>query len=295
MCLLPIHWSETARISSRCPAHGFAADHLEAAALALHAGLRLPQSLARAACEREIRERHARFLAELAQREAEIEIHRQVLRAHFVEGGETAVPIGDPRGTARRARGITSGEPIGVAHRDPAAPAHAVHQEAGARLVEEDALVADEREVRNCARGASPRASRRARRPPASWEARAAAPGAAAARGRTRRARGRRPRARAASAKHARRRRTATRARARSRRVDRRAARRSRLRSGSAPSLRASSVRRTARSASCADRSTCGRARARRPSPPARSPPPNRDPSRAKPREPPTSSASVSP
>src|SRR5262245_47186780 len=73
--------------------HGGRRDDLERASLPLRAVVRLAQALALPACEREARERYARLLAELAQREPEVEVHGEVLGAHLVEGRDPAVLI----------------------------------------------------------------------------------------------------------------------------------------------------------------------------------------------------------
>ena len=96
-------------------------------------------------------ERHARLLAELAQREAEIEIDRQVVRGDLVERRATAVGVGQ-LAEAPGQLAAHVGRAHRIAHRDPAPSLDAVHHEARAAFVQQQVLVAEQGEVRLGAR-----------------------------------------------------------------------------------------------------------------------------------------------
>ena len=147
MFLLRSQASEIARRASRCSATASRASTSKRQPsrsirdCAWRSPLRAPP-----ASEKPV-ERHARLLAELAQLEAEVEVDRQVLGADLVERGEPAVLVGQLAELPGELAADV-GRADRIAHRDPAAAADAVHQEARARLVEEQPLVADQREVR---------------------------------------------------------------------------------------------------------------------------------------------------
>ena len=191
VCLCPSHVAEMARARRATAARASRPHHLEPAALTLHPALRLP----RAPCARRRRARNRvsgtrASSPSLRRPQAEVEIDRQVLRAHLVERGEPAVPIRElaepPRQLGPDRSGVPTGSPMTIQLRR----LHAVHDEA-APSRGPGAACRREREVRaarwgeartSCRRALESSAARRER-----LERRRRV--AAAARPRTRRAR----------------------------------------------------------------------------------------------------------
>ena len=179
--------SEIARARRAAPAPRSRGSDLEAAALAHACGC----ARGAAPCARRprarSRERHARLFAELVQRETEIEVERQVVRAHLVEDGAPAVAIGElaeAPGQLAALRGRADGSPIAIQLR----PCDAVHQEAVAVVVDEQLLVAEQRQVRAARCGAAATSGARARARRARRQARRGARAGAAARASAKRA-----------------------------------------------------------------------------------------------------------
>ena len=140
----------------------------------------LRKGLRSGALEREAAQRDARLLAELDEREAEVGVVVQRVLPDLVEDGTSRVVVAALQ-EAPDEVAPNRLRPHRIAERDPRAPPHAVHEEAGPRLVEEQRLVAHEGEE---GEGRALRGDRRARPPraPRPWAAAPpAAPGAAAA------------------------------------------------------------------------------------------------------------------
>lgn len=128
-----------------------AGNDLEATALALHPPAGVAELRTVASLERELLEGDPRLLPELAQRQPEVDVDGEIHRGDLVEGSAPAVLVRElhetPGELAPRVRRADR-----VAHRDPASPFDAVHQEGRSALLEEQALVAEQREVGRGAR-----------------------------------------------------------------------------------------------------------------------------------------------
>ena len=123
-------------------------NHLESRSRLERILARPTQRLSPAAIEAEIGKFDDRLLAQLEQRQSEIDVDRQVSRAYFVKHRPPAVLVGalaePPRQLALfalRSEWITQG--------DPAAPGDAVHDHAAPGVAEKERLVAEEGEIRD--------------------------------------------------------------------------------------------------------------------------------------------------
>ena len=125
--------------------HVLAGEDAERPALPLQPSQGVAEGLALGALEREAAQGDPRFLAELDEREAEVGEVVERLLPHLVEDGTPGVVVAALQ-EAPDEVGANHLRAHRVAERDPRAPPHAVHEEAGARLVEEQRLVAHERE-----------------------------------------------------------------------------------------------------------------------------------------------------
>ena len=100
-----------------------------------------------AALEGEMRQEHARLLAQLREREAEIRIDVQPVLRRLVKNGHALVVVAALEECLDQWLGRLLGA-HGIAQRHPRAALHRVHHERRARVVPEQRLVAQEHEVR---------------------------------------------------------------------------------------------------------------------------------------------------
>ena len=129
------------------PGHGLARGDLEGAALLLDHVARVAQALARLPRQGEVGQRHAGLLADLDEREAQVQVQRQVHPVGLVEHGPPGVEV---HHLAEAPGQLAAGgrRPHGVAHGDPALARHAVHQEPVIVTAHQEVLVAQQRQVR---------------------------------------------------------------------------------------------------------------------------------------------------
>ena len=145
------HASDTTFSSSITRRHGSGGDHFETGAVALGAIARVAHFGAIAFRDVERRQAHARFLAEFHQRQAEVDIHRQIGVGHVVEHAARVVTVGRFAELPREflvALGI-SDRPR---QRDPAASGDLKHDESVALRVKQKTFVAEHRDVGDGAR-----------------------------------------------------------------------------------------------------------------------------------------------
>ncbi len=162
-----------------------------------------------AALEREIGQRHARFLADLQRREPQVHVQRQPLAAHLVEDGLAAVVVGHlAQAPHQLLRALLRADRI--AECDPAAPGDLVHDEGIAGVAEQQPLVAGERRVGERVVGYGDERRAPAPAPPGRRRPARGAPGAACSAGRRRCRVRSRPARRAACAARCRAARTST-------------------------------------------------------------------------------------
>ncbi len=120
--------------------------HLEYRPVLLRAPMRMAQVRAGRALEREIIERYPRLLAELAERQPEVDVERQIIGRDLIEHrfDRHAVAVLDERPDQGL---IERGRSHGIAHGNPAAAGSLVHDECRACGVEHQILVAEQREI----------------------------------------------------------------------------------------------------------------------------------------------------
>ena len=88
------------------------------------------------------------ILAELDQREARVEIDRQIVGRDLIENRRTAALVRILLEPPNEVGEIRASVRDRIAHRDPRRAAHVVHHEAVAALRKQKSLVADERQLR---------------------------------------------------------------------------------------------------------------------------------------------------
>jgi hypothetical protein len=120
-------------------------DHCELHAVAQPAAMRLPQLGPCGAEQPEIGERHARLLAELEQREAHVDVRWHRLGRHFVKHAPRAMTVAFLAKVPRELR-LQVRWPDWIAHGNPAATAHLVHHEGIGAFVQQESLVAEQRQ-----------------------------------------------------------------------------------------------------------------------------------------------------
>jgi hypothetical protein len=107
---------------------------------------RSAQCFAISPLERKVRQRNHRFLAELEECEAEVDVNREMSGADLVEHRPAPVPVGGFTEPPRQL-GSFALDPQRIAEGDPAAAGDAVHDHALAGIAEEKRLVTEHGQV----------------------------------------------------------------------------------------------------------------------------------------------------